>query len=731
MGRYRFAGGSLYFSSSDGTDPRLNGRRYRFEAPWPVSRNVAVLTYLVLGGIVVSTFRRWLWTGLLRLKARAAHLLEPDFAAVPTERPESRPSPSGFAEFDGTPLLRWESRLIVTLTIGLAVTVMVQFLASPSLGSIMFEYALKSLPLYLDGSAGSVLDFNGAGDPRGRVVNSFFAWLNVRARREFLLRTTIHPALSVNWVLYPLTLILLNRAIRRMTRGPRYASIVTLLYAASPGMLDTLVDYHMPGKALVNFWFAGALFGAALLLPADNQARPATGGLVLGATTCLGLLSDETGAFIPIGICLLFGREILFQTPPRSRLLAVASVVTAIGAYGLVVLVIVPLCNAALGQAPLDLPTSILKGPYAAMFGIEPRAFGLFKYYDPLGLLHALVSAHFIPGRAVDVSWTSHLPYPTFWRWSMREQFALCAVLFVMAALGRCLPTAAKSRILRVAVTLLAYVVVQAMLLVALSGYVHESAYYAALGSAFVALLVGSLAAASDRGPAVRALSWVLVVYVMAVESLNMVATARRHPYLGDGPLTWQELREVRGRIARGEVAKELAAQPFPTRRSLYAFEVAAAFQSAHGRAIDLHPMEEPQRGLLRHLDVDRNGDPSITPVSSRWTKPTAEIADLARLATPIDGRFFHAGTVLGERGAWAYRWTFDGSGEVVQRAWRYGLMRLWSADGRVEQRGGEVCLAFATAPDTCIASLYQGDDWMVAFAVDGTPVTRFRWESQ
>jgi len=732
MGRYRFVGSSLYFSSSDGTDPRLNRRRYSFEGPRPVKRSVTVLFYVLLVGLAVSVLRHWLWANALRLKATMASLLEPESGeeASGVQAPPRR-AVAGFAELDGTPLQRWESRLVVILTIGLAVVVVAWFLASPNLSSTMLEYALKSVPLFLDNSASAILDFNGAGDPRGRVVNSFFTWVNVLLRRELLLRAAIHPALSVNWLLYPLTLVVLYRAIRRMSRRPRYAIMATLLYAASPGMLDTLVDYHMPGKALVNLWFAVALFGVALLVPAERQGRPVVGALVLGATTFLGLLSDETAVLIPICVCLLFGHEILFRsTARRSGPLVVAGFIVAGGAYCLVVLVTVPLCNALLQQAPLDLPTSILKGPYAAMFGIEPRPFGsTLNYYDPVGLLHTVASAHLVPGRIVTVSWTSHLPYPSFWRWSLSEQLTLYAVLIVIVRLVRSLPAPATRLIGRLALTLLVYVAGQSLILVGLSGYVRESAYYAALASALVALLVGGVAAASGRSPAMRVLSWALVGYVMGVELSNMAATARRHPYRGTDSLSWQDLRAVRSRIASGDVDEALAAQPFPSRRFLYAFEVAAAFESVKGRRIDFHPMEEPQQGLVRHLDVDGIADPSIAPIGEPPTNSRAADVDATRIRS-FDARFFHAGAILGERGAWGYRWQFDGSGEVVQRSWRYGLMRLWSAAGRVEQRDGEVCLAFTDTPTSCFATLYQDGDWTLAFATDGKLVTRFKWES-
>jgi hypothetical protein len=59
-GRYGFFHGALYFSSSDGTDPRTNGRAYRLERPWPLPRRTAGLIYCFLAVAAISALRPWL-----------------------------------------------------------------------------------------------------------------------------------------------------------------------------------------------------------------------------------------------------------------------------------------------------------------------------------------------------------------------------------------------------------------------------------------------------------------------------------------------------------------------------------------------------------------------------------------------------------------------------------------------------------------------------------------------
>jgi hypothetical protein len=56
-GRYSVAGGTLYFSSSDNTDPRTNGRKYELEWPHPIHPALQWLSYIVtLFGVILLIF---------------------------------------------------------------------------------------------------------------------------------------------------------------------------------------------------------------------------------------------------------------------------------------------------------------------------------------------------------------------------------------------------------------------------------------------------------------------------------------------------------------------------------------------------------------------------------------------------------------------------------------------------------------------------------------------------
>ena len=66
-GRYSVWEGKLYFSSSDNTDPRANGRVYELEWPRPIPLSLQWLTYLmsIAGVALIFLGKRitQLWTG--------------------------------------------------------------------------------------------------------------------------------------------------------------------------------------------------------------------------------------------------------------------------------------------------------------------------------------------------------------------------------------------------------------------------------------------------------------------------------------------------------------------------------------------------------------------------------------------------------------------------------------------------------------------------------------------
>jgi len=175
------------------------------------------------------------------------------------------------------------------------------------------------------------------------------------------------------------------------------------------------------------------------------------------------------------------------------------------------------------------------------------------------------------------------------------------------------------------------------------------------------------------------------------------------------------------------EVAKE---HPFPSQLFFYGFEHAIALAHEAGRRVDLQPMRELESTPLSFIDFKKIQDPStmtsdipqMDENSLRAARdPKAESG--RNLATRIFGR-----TIRGVSGDWAFIRHFGRSGNVHERVWRQGLMRLWSRRGTAFASDDELCMEFPPSARQCIARVYELDGVTYAFSEGGMLVAAFRW---
>ena len=106
--------------------------------------------------------------------------------------------------------------------------------------------------------------------PVRALATTFFTFLNVKLRQFALAHTVMHPAFGINWLLYPLDLLILYLVARRLCGAQRVAIMTVLLYAASPA-LDTLTNYYVPAKPLINLFMLLAIYGGCLMFPNPNS----------------------------------------------------------------------------------------------------------------------------------------------------------------------------------------------------------------------------------------------------------------------------------------------------------------------------------------------------------------------------------------------------------------------------------------------------------------------------
>ena len=629
---------------------------------------------------------------------------------------------------------RRERAIFAGLSTLLAAAVFWLFFVHVSACGTMSEYVFKFLPFMTDQGWISIFDGNAVGDPRPRVLATFLTYVNIVVRRWLLLRGAMHPSLGIAWLFYPMAILLMYRVAEKLTADRRAALIAALLYAASPALLDTLVNYYVPAKSLSNVLLLLAIYGGCLMFPSPqgtDMPRPVLGTSIVFIAGLSGLLSDETAVFIYVCVPLLFIDRVLNRGIPFAVKAAFAASLTAsLVTYALLALVAVPALNLALGQVPIDLWKVISGGVYDAMLlTAEKPVAGLIDHVSPGALLETIVSALAVPFRVVRHTWTSGDPLPHFWQWRWRELlglFVFAAILAFLVMRGR-RGAARGPLVFRMVLAFAAFVLVESVLLLRLSPWIVEVNYYAAFSSLLFALILGSMIG-NLREKYLRSAAWTITAYLAAVQFSNFYQTAQRHPSIGTAQLHWQDLRDIHSEVAAGNLADVAKAHPFPSRQFAIGFEQAVAIEHAAGRRVDLRPMQSVDATIYHYVGMDHLQDPNILSSNIPQMDEKA-LAAVAKARTGADlARRLAGQTIRGHAGDWQFLAHIGQSGEIHGRAWYPGLMRVWGRRGATVVEGDQLCLVFESYPLECVSRIFDSDAVTYGFSEAGQPVWAFRW---
>ena len=635
--------------------------------------------------------------------------------------------------------LRGRSRLVsLGALAALFAAVAWYLLLRPTYAAAFLEYYQKYLPFLTDRGLHGILDFAVLGDTRPRLLPLLGAALNVAVRRVLLLRWTIHPSFGLSWLIYPAATAALSRAVFLLTGRRSAAVIAGLLYAASPGQLDILVDYYIPAKALLNLFFATALIGAGLSDPhlsLRRLPRPWLGTGIIFASALAGLLSDETAGFIlsTVGLLLtplLFARR---ATVAR-RLAAPAALLAALMVYVWIGFVALPSFQERHGYIAVSLATVILRGGTTAMFGTPAPFGGLLHTFDPLRLFETIIAAHTVFGRLVEAGWTSLLPVRHIWEVRPSDYGQYLAVLGGFAVLLAALRRDQRRLAWLIMLAFAFFIWVQSIMIYSVAPWVVEVNYYASLSSVFVALLGAILLGDLAERRGYLALACLAVAWLCLTSFHNFLETAKRHPGFSDAPLTWAELREARARALSGALLHlpDTAdpGDPLDHRGRIYLYALEAAMGQQHrlGRQVDIGPLQPIATApLYQTLHLETMFDPRVVRLAAPGPATLAEAvhAGAASVASGVD--WLRGRHLRGSTAEWNVDLTVAPSAAIRGKAWRPGLIRLWVIAGAFAAAGEGDCLIFAAAPKLCMATTVAREGTLFAYDPAGRWVLSFR----
>jgi hypothetical protein len=572
-----------------------------------------------------------------------------------------------------------------------------------------YEYVLKFTPFLLQAHPADWFDTWAAGDPRPRIVTILAEVINLRVRGAVSQVTLLPPALSINWIVYPLVCIALYRAARQVSGQRLTALAVALLWGLSPPALDSLVVCYVPAKSLMNLWFALALLAGANLQAAQEELRfnPAASRrvrsnlLLLAATVLFALLTDETAAVIVACVPVIYYRCFF---PTGWNFQKVAGAWTALLAplviFAGITFILYPTVNKITGQVSLDFIKMVLHGPAVAYLGSPTTGTVSSSHlanwaanFQPLGTAFTMITAHLLPDRQVATFWTSGNPI-TPAMWPIQETAEVFLFMAVSVALAATAPPPRRRFVAAVAVAMVCLIGVYAVLLIPLAPAITEVNYYGSLSSIPYVLLVGFVF--SDLGPRrwQRGLAVLAVVFFAALELLGYSHTAERNRTVFSNPVdfssrareipwTYSDLREIRQGVNAGEFARVARLYPYPSRAFCYAFELEANREHRAGQPIDFVPTERADSlyGMLLHLHVVKGLGPAIVSTEPNLAVRLARgerALDRKALAALVTDTAWH-----GANDECAFSWSYA-DGTFVERYWLPLVMRVWRQQGTV-----------------------------------------------
>ncbi len=450
------------------------------------------------------------------------------------------------------------------------------------------EYYLKFLPFLLNASPTDWFDTWAMGDPRPRIVNVAATALNVALRGTFL--GHFNSSFGISWIIYPLTILLIFLSAKKMGMGHAAAFAATLIWAASPGALESLVLRYAPAKALMNLWFALALLLAVILY---KHARDLSKSLwtdllvsaALAVTLLLAWLTDETTILIGLVLGILFFPLFFLRLPKIStQIFAWIAGTGSILIFVLLIVNIYPSLNIAYGQLPLKFFDVVVNGPQTHFELSQLRSShfsgGQLEKWQPFALLYTCITAQLLPFRAVHgfVTYTN----PLFDKGLPIREFILLALILTWAVLAYIrIRGSERSLAVRLALCCIFVPIINGLLLVPVAPCIIETHYYGQLFSIPYALLVGVLI--FPRNTLSNRAQWggmVLCVLVVCQFLGYQKSLQRLHDYdvvlsRGDASISTLNHKNLAS-LQRGiDGARQLDVYPFPSSTLAYGFELA------------------------------------------------------------------------------------------------------------------------------------------------------------
>jgi hypothetical protein len=624
------------------------------------------------------------------------------------------------------------SRLVVFLLFLLAAATALRLAFDPRYATTFPEYLFKFLPALTDGGITAAFDTVLLGDPRPRILSNLMTYVNIHLRQIAIAFSVFIPAMSINWIIFPLDIWFLYKAISISWGSHRVATSVALIYAASPAALDILCNYYVPAKPLANFSIIFTLFCMAKALNEAkvNWTQKSNFYIYLASIALLcGLLCDETAIFTYLLVPAVLRERMTGLQRHAYFHISLATVFPAL-AYIAIGFGLLPALNNMLGQTPLNFWRVATEGIFAALFDIKVNSSWSGVGYSPVNLIETILSAHTVPLRTLPGNWTS-LNHWGILDWQPYEQVFLALVFFSFIFLYQRQERVTRLRFFMLFGSFLLFCLAQAALIKPLAPVLLEVNYYAGASSLWFSLMAGLLISSGSCTGAFI-FRQTLLFYLIAVQLSNFLATVQRHPHASMPPPTWSDMFQIQEKVHEGQFEEFVKTHKFPDRGFMWAYEMEVARRKESGYLVDLVPHGSNAGAIISTLPRPGTQDLIVfdADVVSNLSESKLINSNLGVLVPlkEMEYKLFKT-TIRGVAGPWRYIRVIDENGQFKEHVWFEGIVRQWQVNGYLKKNNEQLCTYFTnTTLFECVSRIYRtSDGHYIGYSNSNNYVTSFQ----
>jgi hypothetical protein len=463
-------------------------------------------------------------------------------------------------------------------------------------------------------------------------------------------------------------------------------------------MLDMLCNFYIPAKPLCLLF---TLVGIFICIDVIKSNRSPVVLLLAVLIIFSSLLCDESGVLI-----FTFLPFILFLCPNENfkrKFYVLVSMIASLILYVFFAIEILPLINSSLSQQQVNFIEFGMLGIYKSVFKIESSSFhNLLSPNSSIRLFEVIISSFMVPFRGVVGSWSS-INQVGFLSLNVSNKYIYISVLIISIYLLTLLSESRIRQIFLLIIGLIAFCILQSILLAPLAPYLVDVNYYGNLSSIFICLILGILIGSPKRERS-NLIERILFIFVIVSCISNFYNTAMRNPHFGNIAPSWNKLFLIKDLININRLDAISNNYGFYNRLFFWGYEMDNMKKFHNNIKVDVYP-HIVNESTLSKLPETGFQDDKLLNAYPRALKKFGNKTE--NIPASIFYKKLINKEIRGSDGSWRFIVNIDAKGSFSEKIWYKGFLRQWYDKGVVSPSNELICFNYEKWKRICYSHFY------------------------